>query len=343
MALNDTRVGLAIGLCLIAIGAGGIKPCVSANVGDQFGKSNAHLLPTVFAWFYFSINFGSFFSELLTPALLDRKGPWAAFAVPGILMAIATFVFWLGRWKFVHVPAGGMAFMRETFSGEGLRTIGRLGLLYVFVVMFWALYDQVGSAWVLQAKKMDRWVGGHELLASQIQAVNPALIMLLVPVFSYVIYPLLGRFMKVTPLRKMSIGFFLTTAAFVISGLIETWISAGAHPKISWQLLAFVILTCAEVMVSITGLEFSYTQAPPRMKSVVMSMWMLTISFGNAFTAMVNYVIQRPDGSSRLAGASYYWFFAGMMLITSLLFIVVAVFYRERTYIQSEQPAPQSS
>src|SRR2546421_7631593 len=52
---------LAIGLILIAAGAGGIKPCVSANVGDQFGESNKHLLSKVFGWFYFSINFGSSF------------------------------------------------------------------------------------------------------------------------------------------------------------------------------------------------------------------------------------------------------------------------------------------
>src|SRR6185503_865235 len=54
LALNDTRVGLATGLVLIALGSGGIKPCVSANVGDQFGGSNQHLLPRVFNWFYFS-------------------------------------------------------------------------------------------------------------------------------------------------------------------------------------------------------------------------------------------------------------------------------------------------
>ncbi|HEX5317292.1 MAG TPA: MFS transporter, partial [Candidatus Kapabacteria bacterium] len=70
LAFMDTSFGisfgqkwvLAIGLVLIAIGAGGIKPCVSANVGDQFGESNKHLLSKMFGWFYFSINAGSFIS-----------------------------------------------------------------------------------------------------------------------------------------------------------------------------------------------------------------------------------------------------------------------------------------
>ena len=64
---GTSRAGLFTGLALIAIGAGGIKPCVSANVGDQFGPRNKHLLEKIFGWFYFSINFGSFFSTMLTP------------------------------------------------------------------------------------------------------------------------------------------------------------------------------------------------------------------------------------------------------------------------------------
>ncbi|MEE2751784.1 MAG: MFS transporter, partial [Myxococcota bacterium] len=86
LALDETRMGLAIGLALISLGSGGIKPCVSAHVGDQFGKSNSHLLEKVFGWFYFSINLGAFASTLLTPWLLAKYGPHVAFGVPGILM-----------------------------------------------------------------------------------------------------------------------------------------------------------------------------------------------------------------------------------------------------------------
>src|SRR6185436_5494091 len=84
LALNDTRIGLLIGLSLIALGAGGIKPCVSANVGDQFGARNQHLLTRVFSWFYFAINFGSAFATILIPELLDKRGPDLAFGTPGI-------------------------------------------------------------------------------------------------------------------------------------------------------------------------------------------------------------------------------------------------------------------
>ena len=74
------------------------------------------------------------------------------------------------------------------------------------------------------------------------------------------------------------------------------------------------MLTAAEVMVSITGLEFSYTVAPKSMKSVVMAIWLLSNSLGNAVTATVNTFIQNADRTSKLPGASYYWFFTGLML-----------------------------
>ena len=146
---------------------------------------------------------------------------------------------------------------------------------------------------------MDSEFLGVEWLESQVQAINPLLILAFIPLFSYVIYPAISKVFPLTPIRRISIGLFITVAAFGLSGLIESWIDQGLTPNIRWQLLAYVIITAAEVMVSITGLEFSYTQAPPQMKSFVMSLFLLTVSVGNVFTAIVNNVIQVP---SRLDG-----------------------------------------
>ena len=343
LALDETRMGLAIGLGLIALGSGGIKPCVSAHVGDQFGKSNSHLLEKVFGWFYFSINLGAFVSTLLTPVLLAKYGPHVAFGVPGILMALATLFFWMGRNVFIHIPAGGVEFLKETFSKEGLGSMGKLFLIYAFVAMFWALFDQTGSAWVLQAEKMDRNFLGFEWLPSQIQSINPIMIMVLIPVFNGVkainwpgIYPLLNNVWPLTPLRKIGIGFFLTVPAFLIPAWIEVRLAAGVTVNISWQLFAYGIMTAAEVFVSITCLEFSYTQAPKKMKSLVMACFLMSVSLGNVFVAAVNFFIQNEDGTSKLAGAEYYVFFSVCMLVTALLFIPVAMRYQEKSYIQDE-------
>jgi POT family proton-dependent oligopeptide transporter len=339
LALDDTRWGLAIGLGLIALGAGGIKPCVSAHVGDQFGQTNRGLLSRAFAWFYFAINLGAFVSSLATPWLLERWGASVAFSVPGILMLIATLTFRAGRHRFVHIPPGGMRFVREAFSSIGLGALGRLSLIYLFVAMFWALFDQTASSWVLQAQHMDRRILGLEVLPAQIQAANPLLVMILIPLFAYRVYPAIGRVYALTPLRKIAIGLFLTVLAFAIPTLVQMYIDQGGMPHIGWQLLAYVVLTSGEVMVSITCLEFSYTQAPKTMKSFVMAFFMLSISLGNLFTSGVNFFIQNPDGSSQLEGADYFLFFTLLMLVTAILFTLVVRYYRGVSYIHDEQPA----
>jgi dipeptide/tripeptide permease len=414
-ATLDPKGWLIAGLFLIALGSGGIKPCVSAHVGDQFGKSNSHLLARVFGWFYFSINFGSFLSTLLTPWLLKHYGPGWAFGVPGILMAIATFVFWLGRHRYIHIPPKGVGFVREAFSKEGLGAMAGLLSIYAFVAVFWSLYDQSGGAWVLQAAQMDCNFLGIQWIESQVQAINPLLILCYIPLFAYVIYPVAGKFVKLTALRKIGAGLFLCVVAFGISAFAQQKIDVaqsdfaakvtpmvastsidypktieslreiernavardmenllkdapandaawqdkmaktmsvggiaiatdGARhdanwPSIAWQLLAYLVLTMAEVLVSVTCLEFSYTQAPKKMKSFIMSLYLLSVSAGNFLTAFVNKFTQDADGNSTLVGASYYWFFTYLMLGAAIVYIVVSLFYREKEYIQTAEDA----
>ncbi|HUA37535.1 MAG TPA: POT family MFS transporter [Candidatus Sulfopaludibacter sp.] len=345
LAMDDTRLGLVIGLGLIALGAGGIKPCVSANVGDQFGATNQRLLPRVFNWFYFAINFGSVFSTILIPELLNRVGPGIAFGVPGIAMVAATVVFWMGRRKFVHIPPAGLSnYARELLQRENFKALLNLLVLVPFAAMFWALWQQNFSSWVIQAQKMDRHLFGYNLLPAQIQTANPIFILILLPLFSYIIYPAAARLVKVTPLRRFGAGLWAGCAAFVIVDWIQLRIDAGQHPHILWQILAFVVLTAGEVMLSVTHLEFAYTQAPKKMKSLVMCTYLGSISLGNAFAAAVNFFIQNPDGSVKLEGAAYFQFFVVVMLVTALLFLLVGQLYRGKTYIQDEaEPWPAVS
>lgn len=349
MAMVDTPLAEAVrpryilfaGLALIACGSGGIKPCVTAHVGDQFGPSNKQLLTRVYSWFYFSINIGAVGSQLLTPFLLNdpRFGPAWAFGVPGILMAIATFLFWLGRNSFIHVPAAGPDFWKETFSADGLLALANLTPLLLFVAMFWALFDQTAGAWVLQAEKLELTLPlvGWSVTPSQMQATNGLFVLMLVPLFTLVIYPAIDRLVRVTPLRKIGTGLFVAAASFAISALIEERIQAGETLNVGWQIPAYLVLTAAEVMVSITMLEFFYTQAPRRMKSIVMAFCMLSISLGNVFTGVVNTYIEREDGTVLLPGASYYWFFSGAMLLVAVLYLFWAPFYRGRSYMQGDK------
>lgn len=337
LASDATRLGLFLGLGLIALGAGGIKPCVSSHVGDQFGPDNRHLLARAFGWFYFAVNFGSTFSILLVPWLLEHSGPRWAFGLPAALMLIATVIFWCGRYRFAHIPPGGKIFLRETFSRTGLGALGRLATIYAFVAIFWSLWDQSGGEWVLQADKMDLHFLGITWLASQIQAVNAVMILAFIPLFQYVIYPAIDRIFPLTPLRKIGLGLVVTGMSFLVSAAIESRLRAGLHPNIAWQLPAYALLSAGEVMVSITALEFAYTQAPKAMKSIVMALYLLSISAGNAFTALVHRFIANPDGSMKITGTAYYYFFAMLSIGCVAVFAFVAKAYRGKTYLQGDE------
>ena len=339
LAMDDTRLGLFTGLALIAIGSGGIKPCVSAHVGDQFGAANADLLSKVFGWFYLAINLGAFVSSLLTPWLLDHAGPHVAFGVPGALMLMATWVFWLGRTRFVHVPPAGTRFLTELRDPAIRRGLWRLAGIYVFVAVFWSLYDQTASAWVQQAEHMNRSFLGIDWLPAQVQAVNPLLILALVPLFGYAIYPAAAKFAPLTTRGKIAVGLFLAVPAFLIPAWCATEIAAGLAPSIGWQLLAYLLITAAEVLVSITCLEFSYTQAPRSLKSFVMSLYFLSITAGNLLTSGVNRFLQDADGTSRLSESNYYLLFAGFMTAAAIVFTFTSRGLRESVILQQEGPA----
>ena len=118
LAIFETnKEGFYAGLFLIALGSGGIKPLVSSFMGDQFNKANKHLARKAFDWFYFTINFGSFFASLSMPLVLKHFGAGWALGLPGVLMGLATLFFWLGRHRYVHVapePDNPHSFLQVT-------------------------------------------------------------------------------------------------------------------------------------------------------------------------------------------------------------------------------------
>src|SRR5690606_15807559 len=123
--------------------------------------------------------------------------------------------------------------------------------------IFWALYDQNGSEWVLQATRMNLHFLGITWYPSQIQAVNPILILAFIPLFTYGIYPFVEKMgIRFTPLRKIGTGLFVLASSFLVIALIQQNIDQGGQPNIAWQILAYALLTASEILVSITGLEY---------------------------------------------------------------------------------------
>lgn len=348
IALFETKAGLYWGLGLIAVGSGGIKPCVSAFVGDQFLSTQKELIKKVYNLFYWIINLGSATSSLLTPFLLKELGPSVAFAIPGVLMLIATVIFWMGRKQYINNPPSpkdphgfipvlisafqnrkpGRTFLEGALaqhpkeSVEAVRSV--LSIMTIFftaVPVFWALFDQHGSTWVLQARQMNPFFMGVEIQPSQIQALNPWMVMALIPLFVFVIYPLIQRFYDFTPLRRMTWGMVIAALSFFQVGLIQYQLDAGIELNMMWQFFPYLTITTAEILISITGLEFAYTQAPPSMKSTIMSFWLLTTFLGNFIVAIIAKI-------NIFEGGNFFMFFGLLMLAVSGLFWFMAQRYQ---------------
>ena len=415
----DNRAGFYTGLFLIALGSGGIKPLVSAFVGDQFDQRNKASAKVVYDAFYWTINFGSFFASLLMPIFLRNLGPSIAFGIPGVLMFIATVIFWSGRKKYVHVPPsptnpdslinvarsallapgsgrGGLilavlgavaaigmfaawaiapTWWPEHFSFvitfclalgvfmmfggvgtsvqlerarglhpdsaiDGVRAVLRILIIFALVTPFWSLFDQKASTWILQGNAMVIphaswwWPSWLVKQPAQMQALNPLLVMLLIPFNNLVLYPFLRRLgVEVTALRRMGFGIAFSGLAWIAAGVIQLSIDGGDPTSLAWQILPYVLLTLGEVLVSATGLEFAYSQAPPSMKGTIMSFWLLSVTFGNLWVLLTNAAVRNDAVTARIAetglseNAFMMFFFAGFALLAALAFALYAKRY----------------
>jgi POT family proton-dependent oligopeptide transporter len=299
------------------------------------------------------------------PWVKDHHGYSAAFAVPGILMAIATYIFWRGKKYYIFVPTNRelkhtgffkvffTALFAKREAGQKFWDAARarvtenevaaarsvMPIIFVFaaIPMFWALYDQGQSTWVLQGLKMSSvTILGLKVGAEQMQSLNPMLIMVFVPVFTLWIYPRVGRL--AAPLKRMSYGLFLAAGSFVIVALIQQRIEAGAHLSILWQTWPWVVITAAEILVSTTGLEFAFREAAPEMKSLIMSFWLLTVSVGDLFVALLTVFL--PHGGADAEDASVstgrFMLYAALMFGVAIIFSLIAAFYQYRDKAAAE-------
>lgn len=98
---------------------------------------------------------------------------------------------------------------------EDIKATLKVLVLYTPLPIFWALYDQQGSGWTFQAIRMNGDIGFYTILPEQMQVVNPVLILIFIPIFTYYVYPLLAKcHLLVTPLQRMVCGGFLAAVAF---------------------------------------------------------------------------------------------------------------------------------
>ena len=348
---------LCAGMALIAFGSGGIKPCVSAFMGDQFKPEQSHLLQKAYGAFYWAINVGSFFAFLVVPWVKDHHGYNWAFGVPGIFMAVATFIFWLGTKHYVRVPPsratktagffkvffGALTGKREArksfwdaarprFSEKEIdaaKSVPPILFVFALVPAFWSLFEQTNSTWVLQGAQMvPTKLFGLDIGAEQMQSMNPLIVMILVPLFTLGIYPRIGRF--ASPLRRMAFGMFLAAGSYLIVAALQRQIEAGVQLNVLWQTVPYVVLTAAEVLISTTGLEFAFREAAPELKSSIMSFWLLTIAFGDLLVVAITKIFSSASNHAASVSTGRFLLYAGMTFVVAILFSVIATTYRYR-------------
>ncbi|KAF4111991.1 solute carrier family 15 member 1b [Onychostoma macrolepis] len=289
-----------LGLMLIALGTGGIKPCVAAFGGDQFEDHQEKQRSTFFSIFYLSINAGSLLSTLITPILrahecgiYSKKSCFPlAFGVPAALMVVALIVFIAGHKMYiVESPKGNILLrvmkcigfaVKNRFNHRSkqypkrqhwmdwaeekydklliaqVKMVLKVLFLYIPLPMFWALFDQQGSRWTLQATTMDGNFGSFIIQPDQMQIVNPILIVMMVPIMDSAVYPLIKKcHINFTPLRRMTVGMLLAALAFVAAALLQIQIDQTMpnFPSSSQAQVKFLNLENTSLPVVVGGQE----------------------------------------------------------------------------------------
>src|SRR5262249_55722972 len=123
---------------------------------------------------------------------------------------------------------------------DAAKSLSPILFVLALIPVFWSLFDQSNSTWVLQGEKMTPYVLNKALTigAEQMQSANPLLVMLLVPLLTLGVYPRIGRW--ASPLRRMSMGMFLASLSYVIVAVLQSRITAEAHISVLWQFVPYI-------------------------------------------------------------------------------------------------------
>ena len=298
-----------------------------------------------------------------------RPGWWVAvagFALAALLLCWLLehvlgmpLAFWPEKFNFVVtfclalgvvIAFGGVGVSMQLDRARGLhpdeavdsvRSVLRILIIFALTTPFWSLFDQKASTWVLQGKEMvvphEAWWWPSWLVkeAAQMQALNPLLIMMLIPFNNIVLYPLLRRMgFDPTPLRRMGWGIAFAGIAWIIAGFIQLDMDSGAETSLAWQFWPYLLLTFGEVLVSATALEFAYSQATTAMKGVIMAFWYLTSTFGNLWVLLTNALVRNETVTRQIAATGYsenaflMFFFAAFAFVAAVAFALYARNYR---------------
>ncbi len=275
-------------LVLLACGSGVIKPNISTLMGltyDQQRPGNERLRSSAFLWFYFAINVGAFISQLTMPILRKNYGYGIAFQFPAWLMVGSLLIFASGK-KYYAVET----LERHTKTAEEKRqqwkTLGQLFGVFALIVVWWVGYEHNDTQWVFFARdhmNLLKIPGSDYIIPpDQYQLLNPAFVLIFVPLFSWLFGRIDPEIRIFRPVRRMLMGFGITVVSIgfmAAAGYLAN--ATGEKVSVFWLVFAYISLTAGEVLVYGTGLELAYAAAPKHMKGFVTACFLLTDALAN--------------------------------------------------------------
>ncbi len=347
----QSRTFLFISLALLAMGSGVIKPNISTLMGltyDQKRPGRTKLRSDAFAMFYGAINIGAALSSFAMPWIRDKYGYATAFVFPAVLMTMAFIVFASGK-PFYGAETIQRKRLTPDERRERLTVLRRIIGLFIVVTFFWSIFDQSASTWTLFAKDhlalniFDHPPGtwqhsvlrfardslgidlfGTSLPPDLLQAINPVLIILLLPPITFLWHYLARIGYDLKPTSKMLIGFVLTTVTMAIMSLAGFLAADAGRVSVLWEVVSYVLITVSEICISVVGLELAFTAAPATMKSFVTACWLLTVFFGNILNAQITPLYEQTVFGFELSPGRYFALFALIMIPVTAAFVIMS-------------------
>ncbi len=300
IAFPETPTSFYLGLLLLIIGNGFFKPNISTMVGDLYAQGDARR-DGAFTIFYMGINSGAFLAPLVCSTLAeDPAYGWrVGFIAAGIGMLLSVIIQLVFAQRYIgdvgRQPAAARSLALSGGTRQPLTKIekDRLRVIFViftFVVIFWATFEQAGGLMNLFAEKYaDRQVGSFLVPTGWFQSLNPFFIVLLGIPFS-LLWSRLGQRGKnpATPV-KMYLGLLQVALGFVflVIAVFEIQRTGDMKASMVWLVLAYLFHTTGELCISPVGLSMVTKLAPLRLGSLMMGVWFLVNFFGNTLAGYI--------------------------------------------------------
>jgi proton-dependent oligopeptide transporter, POT family len=295
-----------LGLGLLIVGNGFFKANIATMVGALYRPGDARR-DGAFTIFYMGVNVGAFLAPLVCSTLAeDPAHGWrAGFFAAGCGMALSVVIQALfaqrylgdvGRLPSAHVSLARGGGSKQPLTREELDRIKVLFVVFVFVMMFWAAFEQAGGLMNLFAKEYtQRRVAGFTVPTGWFQSLNPLFIVALAPLLSTLWSRLGARGANPATPVKMYVGLVLVAVgfAFLVLAVFRIQASPEARAGMYWLVLAYLFHTLGELCISPVGLSMVTKLAPLRFASLLMGVWYLISFVANTIAGYVGAFAER--------------------------------------------------